>query len=469
MGKKNSLLAQTKTVSPSGFNKSQIKIAQEMSDNLIRDCWEFVEAKRESKDDYDDTYIREILNMIDETLTAHEDLKEVELPLKLHICGFASREFQKIHNQFIQKNNPRTALENFKQTYRCNFIDLYLERDQCQKTADEFMSNCIKPALEKYTSDVLGMKMADEMKTGENSQIFGTRTSFQIFVLKNLLDESKFETYLRFIKSYETFVKDFIFDKVREHFTAKSRMFKLEEKLLNEVISEITQAIEEAEQDSNINDIKGFIQVICRKLQERLVIPRDVVDKISTLNNANPKKISECLHCSVKDMDKSLKGSLEKSGFESRIKLLQPKPQDELFKRVQGCGKRCPFCKAPCEAGGEAHAKHFVSIHRPEGLGRCRFHDSEKLVTDICTSLVLSDSHFKCHDTNDEWHPYKEYNKIYPDWHIDREPNIEPSAYWIYVMAQFNEQFAEEYGAKPADIPSSWKNITKTQADKSLK
>ncbi|KAL0183048.1 hypothetical protein M9458_022423, partial [Cirrhinus mrigala] len=52
-----------------------IKTVQEMSDNLIKDCREFVKAKSESKDDYDDTYIREILNMIDEKLKAHEDLK----------------------------------------------------------------------------------------------------------------------------------------------------------------------------------------------------------------------------------------------------------------------------------------------------------------------------------------------------------------------------------------------------------
>ncbi|KTF76237.1 hypothetical protein cypCar_00036015 [Cyprinus carpio] len=248
-------------------------------------------------------------------------------------------------------------------------------------------------------------------------------------------------------------------------------MFKLEEKLLIDVIREITQATEEAEQDSTINDIKGFIQVICRKLQERLFIPRDVVDKISTLNIANhkKKKNAQCLHCSVKDMDKSLKASFKKSSFESRIKHLQTKPQDVLFKRLQGCGKQCPFCQALCEAGGEAHSKHFVSIHRPEGLGRCRFHNSKQLVTDICTSSVNSNSCFKCHDTKDQWHPYKEYDTIYPDWRIDREPNIEPSAYWIYVMAQFNNRFAEEYDANPADIPLSLKGITKIRADKSLK
>ncbi|KAK7120191.1 hypothetical protein R3I94_020260 [Phoxinus phoxinus] len=452
------------------WNNKNIKIVQEMSDKLISDCWEFVQAKRESKDDYDDTYIREILNMIDEKLKANEDLKlkgDFVLSLKLHICGFASREFQKIHNQFIEENNPRTALENFKPTYRSDFIDLYHERDQCQKKADEFMRNCIKPALERYILENLGMKMADKMVTGENSAIFGSRTTFQISVLKNLLCESEFETYLEFISSYETFVKAFILDKIKKHFSAENRMFTLEENLVNEVISEIKQAIEKTKQDPKIKDIKGFIENICNKLEKRLVFPKDKVDKISTLNKANKKKFTECLQCSLEDMDKSLRASFQARDFQSKIRPLQTKPQDELFKRVHGCGKQCPFCKAPCEAGGDAHTKHFVSIHRPQGLGRYRWNDSEKLMTDICSSLVHSKSRcFKCHDTNDQWHPYKDYDKIYPDWTIDPDPSIDASAYWKYVMAEYNEQFAEEYDAKPAEIP--WGKITKAEAEKSL-
>ncbi|KAK2871446.1 hypothetical protein Q8A67_023973 [Cirrhinus molitorella] len=455
------------------YYKSQIKIVQEMSDNLISDCWDFVNTKNKSEDDYDDTYIREILNKINEKLKAQEDLElkeDFELSLKLHICGFASREFLKIHNQFIQKNNPQTALENFKQSYQSDFIDLYRERDQCQKKADEFMSNYIKPALEKYMSEVVGMKMADNMVTGENSKIFGTRTAFQISVLKNLLDKSKFETYLHFIESYETFVKGFIFDKIREHFTTENRMIQLEEKLLSEVISEITLAIEEAEQDSrlNRNDIKGFIQDICRKLQERLVIPKDAVDKIGKLNNANPQKIAESLQCLVKDMDKSLKDVFQETDFQSKMKFLQTKPQDVLFKRVWGCGQQCPFCKAPCEAGGEDHIEHFVAIHRPEGLNGRKDNNSKKLETDICTSLVHSNKSFSCKDTNNQWHPYKEYKKIYKNWRIDLDSSINATAYWKYVMAQFNEQFADEYDAKPADIPSSWKDITKDKAKETL-
>ncbi|KAK9976903.1 hypothetical protein ABG768_018724 [Culter alburnus] len=453
------------------WNAQKIKIVEEMSENLIRDCWQFVQEKRELNDDYDDTYIREILNMIDEKLKAHEDLKQkedFELSLKLHICGFASREFQLIHKRFIRENNPQTALENFKQTYRSDFLDLYRERDQCQKKADEFMRKCLTPALERYMSKVVGTEMADKMMIGENSAIFASRATFQISVLKSLLDEFRFKTYVCFITSYETFVKNFIFDKVKKHFSAENRMFTLEERILNTVISEIKQATEEAEKYSKKSDIKEFIQNICKKLENRLVIAKDIVDKISTLNNANQKKFTECLQCSLEDMDKSLKACFQKRDFQSKIKGLQTKPQDELFKRVHGCGKQCPFCKAPCEAGGEAHATHFVSIHRPEGLGCYRDDTSEKLVTDICTSLVHSNKRFSCKDTSGQWHPYKEYSKIYSDWRIDPDCNIDASAYWKYVMAKFNVQFAEEYGGKPAEIPQSWKDITKTQAEESL-
>ena len=36
-------------------------------------------------------------------------------------------------------------------------------------------------------------------------------------------------------------------------------------------------------------------------------------------------------------------------------------------------------------------------------------------------------------------------------------------------MATFNEEFAEEYDAEPADIPPTWKDITRLQAEQSLK
>lgn len=61
-------------------------------------------------------------------------------------------------------------------------------------------------------------------------------------------------------------------------------------------------------------------------------------------------------------------------------------------------------------------------------------------------------------------HPYKCYKEIYPDWKIPPD-----SDYWKYVMAKYNTDLAKEYNANPADIPESWNDITKEQAEKSLK
>ncbi len=77
------------------------------------------------------------------------------------------------------------------------------------------------------------------------------------------------------------------------------------------------------------------------------------------------------------------------------IRLSVNKPQEELFNRVFGCGKLCPFCSAPCKAGGKDHTEHFVilnnSVHRPEGIGYYFWVDTKKLVPDICSSLVASE------------------------------------------------------------------------------
>ncbi|CAM4309344.1 unnamed protein product [Leuciscus chuanchicus] len=439
-------------------------------DRLIDDCSKYVEEMRASKVDYDDTYIREILNNIDANLKAYENLsieEDFELSLKLHICGFTAREFQDIHYQFIQNNDPLNSLERFKQTYYSGFIDLFHERDQCQKKADEFLNNCLKPAVKTYIFEMLSTEMAEVMLTGENALVFGTRTAFQYSVLTNLLHEFEFKIYAHFIEQYEHYVKLYISKKVTEHFSTENRMSELEESLISVVTREIRQAITDSEQSTETNDIKKFTQSICKKLEHRLVFPKDAVDAFLSLSNVNEKPFSKMLKISVEEMDKSLKESY-KATVSSRLEKLQTKPEEVLFKRVWGCGKQCPFCNAPCEAGGVAHTKHFVSVHRPAALKAYSYLSSRKLSTDICSSSVYSESNFRCTDTKGQWHPYKKYRDIYPDWEIQPDPSIEGSAYWKYVMANFSEQFAKQYNVKPADIPLSWKTITKDQAERSL-
>ncbi|XP_027020765.2 interferon-induced very large GTPase 1-like isoform X2 [Tachysurus fulvidraco] len=453
------------------YKFEQTRRLQQLADSAIDACMQSINDKKERKSDYHDTYIQEILHKIDTKLTSLKKLKvsdEFELSLKLHICAISAREFQAMHDSFNEENDPRRCLEQSKEKYRADFKDLFSNRDQCQKKAAEFALFCLSPAVETFICNSLGLDIIDTMLQGENAFQFSTRSFFQFSILKQLLDDSNFENYVSYISSYERFVKDWILKQIEVRFSKGNKLFELEEQHLKGAIMEIKKAIRKAQQETDEDEnIKGFIQNICRELGKKLVITNYAA--VMVLNNAKQEQFSHWLMQSVEEMQESLKTKFKKEVILRKLKTLKIKPQDELFKRVFGCGKQCPFCKAPCEAGGEAHTHHSASVHRPQGLGLYRFEHSVKLITNICSTDVNTEAQFRCLETNHVFHPYKKYREIFPDWHIPADPSIEASDYWKFVMAKFNDQFAQAYNAKPADIPPVWKKIKKKAAENSLK
>ncbi|KAI5086124.1 interferon-induced very large GTPase 1-like, partial [Silurus meridionalis] len=445
---------------------------QELADSIIIACLQAVNDKKKRRSDYHDTYIQEILHIIDQKLTSGKKLKfsnQFELSLKQHICAISAGEFQAMHDRFIEENDPRQCLEENKNKFCDDFKDLFNNRDQCQRKAKEFAELCLSPAVETYICNLLGPDIIDTMLQGENALQFSTRGFFQYSILKQLLTENDFQSYLCYTRSYEQFVKKWILKQITDRFSTEDTLFEIQQQHLKGAIKEIKKAIRKAQHETNKNeDIKDFIQNICRKLGKQLVIANDFLDAVMVLNNAKQEQFANWLTQSVEEMEESLKTKLRTDNIQNKLRQLKIKPEDELFKRVFGCGEQCPFCKAPCEAGGEAHTKHYASIHRPQGLGFYRHKDSEKLVINICSTSVNSDREFRCLETQEKYHPYKKYREIFPDWEIPADPSIEAADYWKYVMAKFNDQFAEKYNAKPAEIPAVWKKIKEQQAENSL-
>ncbi|CAI5689279.1 unnamed protein product [Oreochromis niloticus] len=451
------------------FNiQDHIMAVQKLADSIIDHCTQFVSETVKRKNNYTDTYIQEILHMIDEKLQNNQDVStdiKFEVSLKQHICGFAAREFQKMHEDFIQANDPYRCLMTNKEKFRDDFIDVFHERDQCQKKAEEFAHQCLKPAVEDFISRSLGPDITGEMLTCEQ---FSTRMSFQYSVLLDLLSKDDFKNYVSYIDSYEKYVKTWILNQIVEHFSTVTTISEFEDQHLESCIRSINDAINKAKTGQS-DDLKTFVEDICKELGDKLVISQDALGAFMILNNADKEQFAHWLTVSVNNMAQDLRTEIQTLNFEMKLKHLKMNPQNELFNKLVGCGKQCPFCKAPCDAGGGGHTEHFASLHRPEGLGNSRWDTTQKLVTDICSSLVISDNSFSCSATNHEWHSYKHYKEIFPDWKIPPDVSLEASDYWKYVMAKYNTDLAKEYNAEPADIPESWNDITKEQAEKSLK
>uniref|UniRef100_A0A3B4UN42 VLIG-type G domain-containing protein n=1 Tax=Seriola dumerili TaxID=41447 RepID=A0A3B4UN42_SERDU len=442
-------------------------------------CTRIVLDTTKTDRDYNDCYIKDLLEKIDDSLKQYHNHYKLkfEIDLKLYICGIASKEFLHMHRKFLLQRDPKIQLEKHKTQYLPDFMDLYKQQDHCQRKASDFVKVCIKPAVEEYISRCLGINIVDEILTSSHSAEYSSRSFFQYNILKELLQKEDFESFVKCICNYEIYVKDWIFQHILQKVSEDDTLCKLKNNNLQVIVDKIKQAIQQASKEEGgvlLPDNKESITELINNMRKYLI--KDISISVEAEKTTLFQIQSTChpfinsLKISIEDLKDQLRKEFSNSGnITETLKKLPVKPQDELFKQVFGCGHQCPFCKVPCEAGGKEHRQHHAAVHRPQGLGEYRNIDTKKLVATLCTSDVHSEHRFKNTDTNWEPHPYKDYMTYYPDWHIPPDPTIEASDYWKYVLVQYNDRFAQKYEAKPADVPEAWRKITKEQALNGLK
>uniref|UniRef100_A0A087YJR9 VLIG-type G domain-containing protein n=1 Tax=Poecilia formosa TaxID=48698 RepID=A0A087YJR9_POEFO len=424
------------------MNKLQI-----FTNNVIESCTEYLTDKVGTPEDYHDSFMKDLLEKVDKNFEEYETNTKYEIDLKLHVCGIAY------------------------------FIDLYKERDDCQRKANDYIQFCIKPAVEDFITRSLGVDIVDEILTSHHSAEYSSRSFFQYNIQKELLEKDDFECFVKYISKYEIYVKNWIFQHIQEEMIYENTLSKLKNNKLQVIIKKVTAAIEVASRQAddvtlpNTNEsIERFVHGTRENLIKDLTISVEDEKRILFQIQSTCHPFINSVKMALENLTTELQELFLKSeDINETVRKLTVKPQDELFKRVFGCGNQCPFCKAPCEAGGKEHKLHSAAIHRPQGLARYRSMITTKLIPELCTTHVQSDTSFSNSDTKGQFHPYKDYTRYYPDWQIPPDPSIEASDYWKFILVKYNDQFAEEYDAKPADVPDAWRRLSKEDALKGLK
>ncbi|CAM4679194.1 interferon-induced very large GTPase 1-like [Lepidochelys kempii] len=446
---------------------------EEFTKSLMEECRRYVGQKVHSQGDYDQTYCTELLWMINERLQEKIAGKmctsaSFEVDLKLHILGEAASAFQKMHEDFLKKNDPQRRLEELRPQYFSTFRDVYYEKDACQKRAFDFCDRCLRPALWEYMKKRLGIEIVDNFLSSGESIEYGSRSFFQFSVQKKLLEEMDFNNYVKYINNYEVFVKSWIQTRLFERYREMRGLKELERVVLATIMKKIQETLESSECQDALT-VSEFLDHFCHAMCKELVISKDSLEVILFKNTASVGQFSADIQTFLPQVEEGTLSGWEELSGEMVFTQLQFKPQDEIFKRVFGCGKQCPFCNVPCEAGGSDHKEHFASVHRPQGLGRYRDETSKRLIYSLCSSDVVSSMLFRNLHTAFQWHPYKDYRQFYPTWRIQPDPSISASDYWKFIFRKFNHQFAKEYKADPADLPTEWKKITEKQALQSIR
>ncbi|XP_063791235.1 up-regulator of cell proliferation-like [Pseudophryne corroboree] len=442
--------------------------------NSLKDkCNRHVIEQLNTMKDYHQMYCQELLNIINERLN-RDDVRNLhlttlfELELKLHLLGRVAPMFQKKHNTFFQENNMKHYLDKIKPQYFSTFKNVYHRKDESKIRAQKFCEICLKPALSEYVYKNLGGEIVNDILTSSDSIRYSCRTFFQYTLLKELLEDHMFAQYAKYNNHYETFVKTWIIKYITERYKESASL----ESLKSNILATISRKVREALRDPKVRgspNVSQCLKTFCTMLKKYLVIAQNEMKLITYQNTAYPGQFAVDIEEVLPDIEKQITTEIKHFTIEYVLSKATMKPQDELFKKVFGCGKQCPFCKVPCEAGAADHKEHFASVHRPQGLGTYRCTESKVLSHSICSTDVVGNTTFVNSDT--DWKPrlYRDYRKIYPDWTIQPDTTISASNYWKFVFKEFNKQFSNYYNAKLADLPKDWYQITKEQALQSLK
>ncbi|KAL8176545.1 UNVERIFIED_CONTAM: hypothetical protein K2H54_036159 [Gekko kuhli] len=285
--------------------------AEELAESLMSTCMQNINEKANSRGDYHETYCGELLHIINQMLQPGEVQKlhttpSFEVDLKLHILGEAAHIFQKMHEEFIKENDPRVHLEKLKP----------------QK---------------------LGIAIVDDILSGTQSMGYASRSFFQFTVLKELLEERNVDSYVKYTRSYEEFVKSWIMRQIREHYADNYSLMNLEKDILSAIVKKSMEMLENLKH-KGVQMISEFLEMFCKEMQKELVISKDSLVGIQFKNMSNPSQFVVCVENFLPGLQKRILSELGALDIESKLSKLPVKPQDEIFKQVFGCGKQCPFC-----------------------------------------------------------------------------------------------------------------------------
>uniref|UniRef100_A0A8C4SJ81 Interferon-induced very large GTPase 1-like n=1 Tax=Erpetoichthys calabaricus TaxID=27687 RepID=A0A8C4SJ81_ERPCA len=468
----------SKMLSTYGFySVSGAKMAnvQETANSIIKQCKKYIEELVDKDTDYDKNYCSGVIVVIDKEIEKFYDEKrkltdQFCVDLKLHICAIAERQFQEMHNRFIQKNNILARLEEEKAAY-CEILkDLFQEGDLSQKLAKRFCSLCLKPSLEGTVLRQLSKQVTTNMREKWTPYIFENISYFQLTLLIDVYKRDSFDAYKNFITDYDEYALDWLEKQANEYcrtvMNGKVRILSLAEEMVHDLCSTVTMTLSDI-LTMNLDTAEEFLQKLISELELQMVIQKDKADIAKFGYEVNAAEFGKNLQKAMESLAGEMLSEFGCWNMEFEVRNLpSPPPHKQLFTLLRGCGEKCPFCGVPCELEGSDH-QHYARYHRVLGVSHTppdmlpfkttmkkhyshMFENSDERAMNCISPTVQMKRHQGRLSKRHKWgNLYKGYTSIY----------------WRFVLKKYNQQFAELYKTKPVNLDDifqvTWNDVRK--------
>ncbi|CAJ1065439.1 interferon-induced very large GTPase 1 [Xyrichtys novacula] len=433
-------------------NRLQRLEAQNVASNIIEDYNQFVAAKSSLTADFSDSYITELLDNVEKALKekSMEIRSAFEVDLKVYLCSCACRDFQQLHDRYAKDTELLMCITANKSRYLAQFIYRFRKRDQCQRMAKAFTSMVLKPTVLDYIYKPLGMHIVEEIRS--NDPQYHSPHAFHQSLLEELLQEDRFEGFLEYLQSFDDFRRKKIQKTVLDNLSESSSVNKWRQRRLGEIVGKIAAAVSQTLEGTCgiLSNTKMLLERVCLTLEKDgdVEVTRGPLEgplfSITTEWDRFVKCLMELLAAMRLDLAQEFSQDVDVNQF---LKCLPVQPQDSLFNRVRGCEKQSPCCRAPCAQTEIEHRVHKALLHWPKGIIP---NNSSSL---SCVTCPESMEEEKSGESKEE----------------QAKRGQTPCAYWRYVLARFNERFAQEYEQEQQKIPEEWRLITQEEALESLR
>ena len=403
---------------------------------------------------------------------------EYIVDMAIAFASYMTTEYINLMDEVRKDNNPMEHIKRLRKTYLNTFLVQY--KEVCgDEIAAKNLCNLLSVAIEAAVIQILPTKIAVHMKNKNIS--FCQKIAFKVKVLKDLAEEKKFElfkTYLvdikrSFLSWVERYVKEFCTE------NNKKNLKTIVKSIVHVIIEKIGASVKHS--DETI-PMKQWLQQFHQNLNETMTINLSEMEDIIAANkvqNSSKLFVSTLSEQLLKQEDKTIKAIVDPAADSkfSDITKWSTSPHITLCDSLIGCTAQCPFCGEQCELTDPNHLacgkKHFMHIHRPVGLGKYTWHESQELVLDICTYSIDPESghKFKNRDTNNEWVEMKDYQTIYKDWYISNMSPKEAPRYWQWFISHYLKDITEWVGASSSSSSISehnWGAVTQKMAVASL-
>ncbi|KAM9239940.1 interferon-induced very large GTPase 1-like [Leptosomus discolor] len=455
------------------FDDDDVRTMHRITDSIIECVTANIDKKEKEKRDYSRSFIHEILNEVEKgansvpSTAKYNFNKDYRIDLSLYLCRMAAERFKAMQEAFRKANDPAIYLESKREDFfKC--FQISCQGATSITTFAVFLCDKIAPALRHAVYEKTALNIAGDMK-GKATDFRGARSSLEVCILRYMAQEEKFANFKEYLKNPRGFFENYIKTRVDEYCLDKNRRLEMFldcslthlYECIQRAVSLSTQTVKDRK-DRN-DKISLWLDEFCSTLGEVINLPRrdlkgiehQEITDIEFLNNAMTEALAP-----LKDQLKEELASADMSSFERQPYLI-------LAEQFAGCWEQCPFCGAICTSTMPNHdGDHQLVFHRPECFTGRRWHKTDNLVIDICSSSVASDCLFRI--GADTWIYYRQYRSAgppYSKWNIRPDPSMQ--AYWKWFVSHFRTDLERLYNGKfhgKGEIPAEWQKITKQEA-----